>query len=130
MPVMSKPQKRAIKATARIKVYIIRITSADRWGRRTNENFLPALKHRQREGRLEADSPPPKNAQKRRTWGSIDQRQVHRKEGRASVVVALFRGHGRCFCWSERALPGGSPGPNYRLQVDHLHVLRRLESVW
>jgi hypothetical protein len=78
------------------------IVYADKWEGRTDENFFPTLKHRQREGRLEADPPLPKETSKRWMWGPIDQRQVCRKEGCASVIVVLFCGHGRSSSCFER----------------------------
>lgn len=47
--------------------------------RRTNENFLPTLKHRQSERCLEPDPPLPKKMMKSRTGRFIDQSQVSRK---------------------------------------------------
>lgn len=112
------------------------MTSTDRWGRRTDENFLPALKHRERKGRLEADLPLPKETQKGRTWRSIDQREALGKDGCASVVVALVRGHGRSFdgLSARVAFVLVSAGPNCRLQMQRVQAVEvtdhRQRSDW
>jgi hypothetical protein len=49
MPVMSRPQKMAIKATSRA-ISFEGLNIVQQRGRRTEENFLPTLTHRQPEG--------------------------------------------------------------------------------
>ena len=79
MPVISKPQKMATRVT----LHVIRFYALNKHRpaarRRTDENFLPTLKHRQSEGCLEPNPPLPKKMMKSRTGRCIDQSQVSSK---------------------------------------------------